>query len=401
MCGLCLPHCPTYHKTRDEAESPRGRISLIQGLNSGHLPYSEKLAGHLDRCLSCRACEAVCPSGVRYGEIIDGARAALAEQRPPAPRWQRLAWRWTTRLLAERSQLYRATRALRLIQKSGLQTLARFSGITRRGQLARLDALLPPLQALPAWPQYIPARGAARGDVGLFLGCASDAVDRDSLNAAITLLTRLGYGVHLPAAQTCCGALHQHAGESATANEFAQRNLAAFNAQPLAAIISVASGCGATLADYPRAHGNAFTAPVRDISEFLNDISWPEDIRCAPLPKKVAVHDPCTLTHVLRKQQAPYSLLARIPQIDLIPLADNRRCCGAAGSYMLSQPDMAESLRDDKITALKDSGADILLTSNIGCALHLRAGLRAAGMDIEIMHPVTLLARQIKKANSA
>ena len=396
MCGLCLPHCPTYLKTRDEAESPRGRISLIQGLNSGRLPYSEKLAGHLDRCLTCRACEAVCPSGVRYGEIIDGARAALSEQRPPAPRWRQLAWRWATRAVSDRRRLYRDTRLLRLIQKSGLQTLARLSGLSRRGTLARLDALLPPLQPLPAWPKYIPALGPARGNVGLFLGCASDAVDRDTLNAAVQILTRLGYGVHLPAAQTCCGALHLHAGEAATARSLAQRNLAAFNAQSFDAIITVASGCGATLAEYPRNNGNAFTAPVRDISDFLNDIDWPDDIHCAPLPEKVAVHDPCTLSHVLRKQQAPYSLLARIPQIVLIALPDKHRCCGAAGSYMLSQPDMAESLRADKIAALKHSGAEILLTSNIGCALHLRAGLRAAGSDVEIMHPVTLLARQMK-----
>lgn len=399
MCGMCLPHCPTYHLTRDEAESPRGRIALIQGVLSGRLEQTPRLEAHLDHCLGCRACEAVCPSGVAYGEIIDGARAALAEQRPPAPRWRRLAWHWTTGVIADRRRLYRAARLLRLYQRSGLQQLARLTGLTRRGTLGRLDALLPPLPAPCAWPSQLPAQAEPRGEVGLFLGCVSDVADRATLDAAAQLLTRLGYRVHVPAAQTCCGALHLHNGDPATARTLAQRNSAAFKAHTLEAIITVASGCGATLAEYPAQDGAALGAPVRDISTLLNTLDWPEELRFAPLHKKVAVQDPCTLTHVLRQNQAPYSLLARIPQIELIALPDNRRCCGAAGSYLLTQPAMAEKLRDEKIAALKASGAEILLTSNIGCALHLRAGLRAAGMEIEVMHPVALLARQLETAS--
>src|SRR3569832_1729754 len=358
MCGMCLPHCPTYHLTRDEAESPRGRISLIQGMSSGRLSYSPALAAHLDHCLACRACESVCPSGVRYGEIIAGGRALVAEQRPALSRWQRRFARWGGALITDRRRLYRFGRALRLAQRGGLQTLARRVGL--RGPLARLEALLPPLPRITPWRDFYPARGKARGkargEVALFIGCVSDLAERAVLETAVQLLNRFGYGVHVPPAQTCCGA---------------------------------------TLADY--AHSDhALGAPVRDISDFMNSITWPASAQFAPLPKKVAVHDPCTLTHVLRQHQAPYKLLARIPEAELVPLPDNRRCCGAAGSYMLTEPTMADALRAEKIAALSALQPDILVTSNIGCALHLRAGIAAAKLDIEVMHPITLLARQLR-----
>lgn len=397
MCGMCLPHCPTYQLTRDEAESPRGRIALIQGVASGRLPYSPPLAAHLDHCLVCRACEAVCPSGVRYGEIIDGARALLAERRPPATFWQRLAWRGTGALVGNRRRLYRGARLLRLLQRSGLAGLARRLG---GGRLARLHALLPPLPRITPWREFYPPAGAPRGDVGLFLGCVTDVTERATLAAAVTLLTRLGYGVQVPRAQTCCGALHRHRGDLQTAQAYAQRNVAAFGDRPLAAVVSVASGCGATLAEYGRG-ADGLAAPLHDISDFLALAPWPAELRCAPLPKRIAVHDPCSLSHVLRQHRAPYRLLARIPDIELVPLPDNGRCCGAAGSYILSEPAFADALRDEKIAALAAMRADILVTSNVGCALHLRAGIAAAGLNIAVMHPVELLARQLAGAESS
>ena len=393
MCGMCLPHCPTYHLTRDEAESPRGRISLIQGMSSGRLSYSPALAAHLDHCLACRACESVCPSGVRYGEIIAGGRALVAEQRPALSRWQRRFARWGGALITDRRRLYRFGRALRLAQRGGLQTLARRVGL--RGPLARLEALLPPLSRITLWRDFYPARGEVRGEVALFIGCVSDLAERAVLETAVQLLNRLGYGVHVPPAQTCCGALHLHQGDDATAEALARRNVEAFGRTKLDAIVSVSSACGATLADYAHS-AHALGAPVRDISDFMNSITWPASAQFAPLPKKVAVHDPCTLTHVLRQHQAPYKLLARIPEAELVPLPDNCRCCGAAGSYMLTEPTMADALRAEKIAALSALQPDILVTSNIGCALHLRAGIAAAKLDIEVMHPITLLARQLR-----
>lgn len=391
MCGMCLPHCPTYHLTRDEAESPRGRISLIQGLSSGRLPHSSALDAHLDHCLACRACEAVCPSGVRYGEIITGARTVFTKPRAPTPT-HRLA-RWAGTIILDRQRLYRYGRLLRLMQRSGLPRWARRLGL--RGRLARMATLLPPLPRVTPWRAHSPAEGETRGEVALFIGCISDLAERAALHAAVKLLNRAGYGVHVPSAQTCCGALHLHRGDRATAETLARRNVAAFQQRGLDAIVAVSSGCGATLGDYARS-GHALGAPLRDVSDFLDSIIQPDSLAFAPLPKKVAVHDPCTLTHVLRKDKAPHALLQRIPQIELIPLPDARRCCGAAGSYMLTEPAMADALRAEKISALAALKPDILVTSNIGCALHLRAGLAAAGLNIQVLHPVELLARQLR-----
>ena len=391
MCGLCLPHCPTYQLSRDEGESPRGRIALIQGLMNGGLELNPRLEAHLDHCLGCRACEAVCPSGVPYGEIIDGGRAVIHEQRKTAP-----APRLLNSLVPRPRRLRLAGRILRLVQRSGLQRLARSVGISRAPGLARLDALLPPLAPLPAWQDYYPPTGKQRGEVALFLGCFADFADRPTLNATVHVLTHIGYGVHIPRRQTCCGALHLHQGDRDIAHHLAECNAAAFNALRVDAVVNTASGCGATLAEYPRNDFPCLEAPVRDINAFLADVPWPKEIGLAPLAKRVAIHDPCSLSHVLHQAKAPYQLLARIPEIEILALPDNQRCCGAAGSYMLTQPETADRLRDDKIAALQALEADILVTSNPGCALHLRAGIRAAGLDIEVMHPVMLMARQLR-----
>lgn len=395
MCGMCLPHCPTYQLSRDEGESPRGRIALIQGMASGRLALNERLENHLDHCLGCRACEAVCPSGVAYGEIIDGGRAVIHAQRKTAP-----APRLLFSLVPRPRRLRLFGRILRLMQRSGLQGLARNIGITRVLGLARLDAMLPALAPLPEWRDYYPPAGQQRGAVALFLGCFADFADRPALNAAVHILTRVGYGVHIPRRQTCCGALHLHHGDRDIARHLAECNAAAFNGLPIDAIINTASGCGVTLAEYPQNEFPRLATPVRDISEFLADVSWPEDISLAPLAKKAAIHDPCSLSNVLHHAKSPYQLLARIPSLELVALPDNRLCCGAAGSYMLTQPEIADRLRYKKIADLNNLNADILVTSNPGCALHLRGGIRAAGLDIEVMHPVALLASQMQVAKS-
>ena len=391
MCGMCLPHCPTYELTRDEGESPRGRVALIQGLANGRLAPNPRLEEHLDHCLGCRACEAVCPSGVAYGEIIDGGRALLYE-----PRKAVFALRLLNSLVPRPRRLRLAGRVLWFLQRSGLQRLARGIGLTRALGLARLDVLLPPLAPLPAWRDYYPPMGKQRGEVALFLGCFADFADRPTLKSAVSILTHLGYGVHIPARQTCCGALHLHEGDRPIALHLAECNTAAFNALRVDAIISTASGCGATLTEYQRHDFPVLTAPVRDICTFLAEALGSEKLELAPLAQRVAIHDPCSLSHVLRETEAPYQLLARIPSLNTVALPDNTRCCGAAGSYMLTQTEIADRLRDDKITALRDLNVDILVTSNPGCALHLRAGIKASGLNMPVMHPIVLLARQLQ-----
>jgi glycolate oxidase iron-sulfur subunit len=398
-CGLCLPHCPTYRKTQDEGDSPRGRIALMQALADERLPAQGRLAVHLDRCLACRACERACPSGVQYGALIDSARALLG----PAGAGKRtiLHERLLSWAAAGPGRRRRTARLLHLYRSSGLRWLARRSGLLRGLRLDRADALLPAANPGPRRRrEYYPPRGPERGRVALFSGCMTDLFTPDTLDASIRLLTLAGYGVHLPAGQGCCGAMHLHAGDLGPAAALARRNLSAFNALEVDAVLYTASGCGATLREYSvtpgqNPAGTDFNAPVRDITEFLAGIEWPADMACAPLARRAVVQDPCLQRNVLRDVTPPYRLLERIPGLSVSALPGNEQCCGAAGTYMLDQPDMADALRADKLEALRQSGAEILVTSNIGCALHLAAGLRPTGNAVEVVHPVVLLDRQM------
>ncbi len=390
MCGLCLPHCPTYAKTQNEAESPRGRISLILGLANGHLQADDKLRSHLDNCLLCRACEAKCPSKVQYGEMMVGARSALKQDRPK--QGQRIN---LDTLATNKQQQRREATRLWLANKSGLRALGRGLGITKALGMERFEQLAPNIPRPHDWQAYYPVKTEKQGDVALFIGCFSDMFDQKTLDDSITLLNACGYGVHIPSSQTCCGALHQHKGDSKQAIQLAQQNIDAFAQLDISAVISSATGCGSHLQEYQRITGSSL--PACDINTFLGQIEWPQAIQFKPLNKKVAVHEPCSQRNILRESKAPYSLLKRIPALEIIGLPGNKQCCGAAGSYMIEHPKMADSLRDDKLETIKTSQPDILVSSNIGCALHLAAGIKAANIALEILHPISLLARQINR----
>ncbi|MDP2878569.1 MAG: heterodisulfide reductase-related iron-sulfur binding cluster [Sulfuricella sp.] len=389
-CGLCLPHCPTYRKTLSEADSPRGRIALMQGVLERRIPANERFQAHIDLCLACRACENVCPNNVEYGRLINGVRGIVEKSRRRSV-LQRLGRRMLVDGVATKPAVLRlAGGALRT-----WQAMAGKAGWMMRLGLARIATRLPQLRPQPVWQAVYPAMGKARGEVGLFLGCVARVTDVETLSASIFVLNRLGYMVHVPPRQGCCGAMHVGLGESEKASAFEGQNLQAFAGMNVEAVISTATGCGAALKNYPQ----DFAGRVRDISEFLGEADgwgggW-EEAGIAPLAEKMAVHEPCLMRNVLHCQDKPYDLLRRIPGATVVPLAGNDQCCGAAGTYFLTQPDMAASLLADKIEAVKASGARILATSNIGCAMHLAVGLKAAGIEIEVVHPITLLARQM------
>ncbi|SHL89166.1 glycolate oxidase iron-sulfur subunit [Nitrosospira sp. Nsp11] len=433
-CGLCLPHCPTYRVTQSEADSPRGRIALMSGVAGGRIPMNERFALHIDRCLTCRACESVCPNHVRFGQLIDGTRAMMASSSIPlggstqaSKSWFR---RWVEREIIGKPARIDALRPLlRFYQRSGMQKLLRKSGLFGKTKLILLETQLPRIDkpySLPgrpnfagSWQAVYPTTGQPRGEVGLFLGCVARLTDTATLNATIVVLNQLGYTVHVPPAQTCCGALHQHGGDKQTAAQLAHRNISAFDGLNLEAIISTASGCGVQLTEYstlppsPRSKESApeleagngcdggtpaskrFSAKVMDISAFLAVAEGWDEIKLAPLTYKISVHEPCSLRNVLRGSASSYALLARIPGAQIAPLTGNDQCCGAAGTYFLDQPEMAKVLLHDKITAISASGARYLATSNVGCAMHLASALREAGSEIEVLHPVTLIARQM------
>ncbi len=364
-CGLCVPLCPTYRKLESEADSPRGRVMLARALLEGTLPPEPGLAAHLDRCLVCRACEAACPSGVRYGEIVDAARARLAGAAGPLG-YRR---RWVAALLAARVPL---------------------------GLAARLG-----------FRAHYPARAPRRGAVALFLGCVTRLMDGATLRATIFVLTRLGYEVHVPRGQGCCGAMHQHGGDPARAASLARRNVRVFQSQPpgqgasagneAMPILFAATGCGASLVEYGR-HGEAgaaFARRARDVVSFLAGAEGWEAVTLAALAETVAVHEPCTARNVLRNAGDVYRLLERIPGLRGVPLAGNDPCCGSAGLYFLEQPTLARALRADTMRAVDRAGVRRVVSTNYGCARWLAQGLRAQGSDVEVLHPVVLLARQM------
>lgn len=390
-CGLCLPHCPTYLKTESEADSPRGRIALIRGVLEQRIPLNERFEQHISQCLTCRACERVCPSGVKYGQLADGARALIAGKK--SGHGSGLRRLLLDRLLPNPFAVRSSARLLRLFRATGLQRLASIFG-TVGGMLGHAPVLPP----VANWKSKYAASGLQRGEVSLFLGCIARVADVETLRATIFALNHLGYTVRVPQGQTCCGALHQHGGEPARASALARQNLRAFDGLPDTPVISAASGCGAMLVEYGEilgSDGRAFSSRLADIAVFLDDAAGWEQAAIQPFEGKVAVHEPCTLRNVLRAEKSAYRLLARIPRVTLFPLAGNDQCCGAAGLYPYDQPEMAGRLMSDKIAAIRASGARYIVTSNIGCMLGLASGMRSAGMDVEVLHPVTLLARQM------
>ena len=385
-CGLCLPHCPTYGKTLDENESPRGRLSLIQAWADGQLEATPKLLGHVDNCLLCRSCESACPANVPYGRLVDDFRVATAGKltKPLSAKLKSAAVGFS--LQSSRLQRW-SSPVRRVLVKTGLMEAA---GLTE------LSAGLPDLFEHCQWHGLHPALAQETARVALFLGCTAELADAETVTAAIRLLTRLGVSVTVTADQGCCGGMALHNGDGVSFARMQQRNFEAFDCNGFDGILVVASGCGAVLKEYPE---EGFSAKIRDISWFLAEHPWPDSVRLEPLSAKVLVHSPCSLKNVLKSERNPPALLRRIPELQVDLLSKSALCCGAAGTYLLDHTEMAQALREDLLDSITAYPTNYVVTSNVGCAMHLRAGLKLRGMgNIEVLHPLVLLERQLRAA---
>lgn len=356
QCGLCLPHCPTYALDCSEAESPRGRIAYARALATGLLAPTATGDLHLDHCLGCRRCEPVCPAGVQYGRLLVEARTRQRRRRRPPLRQRAAEW-----LAARPGPLAVALAAYRLAYP-----------------------LLPAaLRPLPRPPKRIRAPAApvpgAPETVAVFRGCVARRYDAPTHAALGRLCAAAGIATIAPAAQACCGALHAHAGDSATAALLARRNRVAFAG--CATVLSSASGCHEALA---RALDDG---QVRDAFHFLH--AHADALRFRPASGRVALHLPCTQRSLTKSAPALRALLARVPGLDLVELPDTG-CCGAAGSHMLTAPGRATRLRAPLLAALAASRATTLLSANIGCRLHL-----ASAAAVPVRHPLDFLAEHV------
>jgi glycolate oxidase iron-sulfur subunit len=395
-CGLCTSACPTYVENGDENDSPRGRIYLMRAVTDRRIELNDAVRGHLDLCLDCRACETACPSGVQYGKLIETFRMRLPERRTLL---RSVAKRLFLGVTCNARRMRWALAPVRVLQRLGINGWLSQSGLMRllpRG-LRRLHEMIPPLaRHHESLPEVLPAVGRRRARVALFTGCAADAFFPQTSRNTARVLQHNGCEVWLPRRQVCCGALHYHAGEAARARELAARNVAVFSEQ-FDAVITNAAGCGALLKDYGQLTagtstadaGQRFADKVRDVCEFLIELGavQPEH----PVPMKAVYHDACHLCHAQHIRREPRQLLEMIPGLKLLPLHESELCCGAAGSYNLTQPEMAERLGMRKINSILDSGADAVLAGNVGCLIQIGRYLRSRRPEILVAHPIDFL----------
>jgi glycolate oxidase iron-sulfur subunit len=404
-CGLCLAYCPTFSELGTEMDSPRGRILLVKSLAEGRIGLSDSTVRHLSLCLDCRACETVCPAGVPYGRLIEAAKAEIERQRPGG--WLRQAFRWLNfgLLLGQPRALALAAAGLRAYQMTGLQALVRKSGVLRLlpGTLRAWDALLPRVPAAAArarLPALTPAEGPRRGRVAMLTGCVQSVVFGAHNRATARVLAKNGWDVVAPSTQGCCGALNAHGGDHARALDMARRTIESFESERVDAVVVNTSGCGAHMKAYGALlagdpawaeRARRLAATVRDVSELLASTPLRGPLR--PIPMTVTYHDPCHVVHGQKIRSAPRTLLAQIPDLRVVDLVESDWCCGSAGIYNLTEPEMAGRLLRRKVRHVLATGATAVVTANPGCILQIQQGLREAGSSVDVLHLVEILDR--------
>jgi len=399
-CGLCLNACPTYRELRVEMDSPRGRIYQMAQVSSGAAAISPSYVEHIELCLACRGCETACPSGVKYGRLVEAARAEIEAniRRPWPARWLRLVF--FRGLLPSRLSLGIAGAAIYLYQASGLQRLGRMLGLLP-ARIREVESLAPEIET-PFFFRYygrtLPAEGERRHRVAFVAGCIANVSFARLNEATVRVLQKNGCEVSIPEAQTCCGALHVHAGLREDARKLARRNIDAFLNGNYDAIITNAGGCGSTLKEYEELlehdsvyseKARRFSSLVKDVSEFLASTDLNPAMR--GLPITVTYQDSCHLAHGQKIRSAPRKLLNAIPGLQLKEMSLSDLCCGSAGIYNVLHTNMALALLRKKMDSVNATGAPVIVTANPGCMLQLRAGVRKFGRGQRVVHVVEIL----------
>lgn len=407
-CGLCTASCPTYAELGNENDSPRGRIYLMRAVTDGRLDLTHEVRRHLELCLDCRSCETACPSGVQYGKLIEPFRVEmekLGEGQQKSADWFH---RWILFGMFPYADRVRTSLIpARIAQKFGLDKLLLTTGLWKLlpPRLGRLATLLPRLERDPGpLPALLPAKGPRRARVALFTGCVADAMFRPTNWATARVLQENGCDVIVPQTQQCCGAIHFHAGSSEPAQRMADANIAAFNADDVDAVIINVAGCGSMLKDYGHHWHDAqqpvrerFAHKVKDINEFLAQLGLIDPP--GELKVTATYHDACHLVHAQKIREEPRAILSRIPGLRLVDLPESELCCGAAGTYNLTEPEMAERLSRRKLNNILSTGARVVVTSNAGCLLQIAREARLQGETLKIMHPMDLLDLSYRRAS--
>jgi glycolate oxidase iron-sulfur subunit len=408
-CGLCLQSCPTYRATGRETSSPRGRLYLMRGHAEGRLDDPALLAEEAFLCLGCRACETACPSGVRYGDILEKTRDAVRDLQPGG-RFVRAVERFLLReIVPRRARLGALVGLLAIVQKLGLIGFAQRILPKALADRAGLLPHVPPAVERRRMPAFTPAIGPRRGRVALFEGCVMPELFGRVNDAARLVLSRAGYDVVVPEAQGCCGALHAHAGDLECARALARHNVGVFGpmlgeagaGQHIDAILLTSAGCSAALRELEHwigSDGRALAGGVRDVLDFLAEVGAVDEkdgrgpaLVLAPIPRRVCYDDPCHLIHAQGIAASPRKLLSAIPRLELVAHRNPEACCGAAGIYNLTHPEMSARVLAPKLDALEEATPEIVATANPGCAMQLAAGLAGRGNAAKVVHPIELL----------
>lgn len=382
LCGLCLPHCPTYQVEHNECESPRGRIVLIQALMQGNLDSLKIDLSSLEHCLLCRSCEAVCPSKVPYGEIITLTRDELS------PRKSRLVSQLMD-AVAEPQQMQQMLSKLKLYKKSGLQKLVQAGGLLSgllKGELRAAEGLLKHA-SVERLQDYYPAKSEFQGDVQLFVGCMGESFDQQTVRDAIALLNGLGFGVKIDHPASCCGAMHHHNGEVNKGSELKTISLSRLTNDTTDVVLGLAGSCVARLNEGSE---EASAPSIIEITDFLVENLAKVTEGISVVNKKVAVHQPCSNKNLLNNFDKTIELLNKIPGLDLLTLP-TYGCCGASGIHMVSDAEHARKFLADTVEWLAVEKPDLIVSQNMGCMFHISSEMTRQNMGIEVIHPLSLL----------